>query len=297
MAEPQRNLIFARVGDRSLHGSWRRDAPADRSWDLQLSAYGEDESRVQDGDLPLSIDRGTKWDSVLRYFTERPECLDRYAYVFFPDDDLVMDPRAFDRLFQTCREFGLLVAQPALDPKSYFSKTITLQCPDFRLRFVTYVEPMAPVIRTSYLKTLLPVLEKTRSGWGLDFLWAVLMEDPPFRAAVIDEVPVHHSRPLYTGELYAYLKARMISPSLDMKQLLASYEGLPRGLNVYGGILRDGRRVAAAEACRRNGLHLLKSAHRTRNRRVAAWTGLGMLVRSVTRKDFVPKTARRRPSP
>jgi hypothetical protein len=90
-------LVIGRVGDNSLHKNWIADVSCDRNWDLQLNADGTDEARVQDGDLPTVIDRGTKWDSIVRHLKRHPELLDRYAYIMIPDDDLLMQTRDINR--------------------------------------------------------------------------------------------------------------------------------------------------------------------------------------------------------
>jgi hypothetical protein len=79
----------------------------------------------------------------------------------FPDDDVLFESRmSLDRLFDICREFNLFVAQPACTAQNY-SWSFLVRCPMFRLRFVTFVECMAPCVKTSYLKsTILPLYKK-----------------------------------------------------------------------------------------------------------------------------------------
>lgn len=286
-SERKEFLVFARVGDKALYKQWYRPGQA-RNWDLQLSSYAKDESPFTDADLPLSVDHGTKWDSVLRYFHERPELLDQYHYVMFPDDDLLFRDGDIDRMFEICAQYRLAIAQPALDLESYLSHPIVLQCPQMRLRYVTFVEAMCPCIETAYLKTIMPLFEKRRTGWGADLIWALLMPDPVYRAAVIDEVPMTHTRPLYSSNLYKDMKQKGHDPRSEIKEVFADYRNPPEGMFVYGGIRMDGRRLRGTTTRLRNGLNLLRIAAHTRRPYPSFRAGSAMLVRSFTRPGYRP---------
>lgn len=285
------NLIFARVGDRSLHKNFLGDPGRARNWDLQLSAFGNDEARVRDdGDLPLSIDRGTKWDSVLRYFTANPHLLHTYDYVMFPDDDILFESSmSLDRFFDICHEFNLTIAQPACTPESYVSLPIFARCPMFRLRFTTIVECMAPCVKTSYLKsTILPLYQKWITGWATDQIAALLMPDPAFKAAIIDEVPMTHTRPFFTGAIYSGFKSLNVDPQLELQQVLASYRNRPPTFLVYGAVLKSGRRVGGSIARIINGTRLLKMAPISKSSDSMARAAFGMLVRAITLANYSP---------
>jgi hypothetical protein len=286
----RRNLVFARVGDHSLHKKFLADPFRERNWDLQLSAFGNDVARVRnDGDLPLSIDRGTKWDSVLRYFRANPNLLDKYDYVMFPDDDVLFESSmSLDRFFDVCHEFDLFVAQPACTVESY-SLPFQARCPMFRLRFTTFVECMAPCIKTAYLKsTILPLYEKWITGWGIDLIWALLMPDPPFKAAIIDEVLMTHTRPHFTGVIYNGFKDLNVDPQLEIQEVLANYRNKPPKALVYGAVLKNGRRVGGSLARIINGLRLLQIAPVSKSSNLMVRAALGMLVRSMTLANFKP---------
>ncbi|WP_157982290.1 DUF707 domain-containing protein [Oceanicella sp. SM1341] len=292
----RRNLVFARVGRNSLYRHWLGEPAAERNWDLQLSTYDPDAPGLEEGDFPLSVDRGTKWDSICRHFRERPWLLDRYEFVMFPDDDLFFDQGNITRLFALCSEEGLDIAQPALLPSSYVSYPIVMQCPRFRLRYTNYVEPMTPVIRASYFKVLLPYLERWPTGWGQDDIWTLLMPEPAFRAAVIDAVPVLHTRPLYTGDIYRHFEKLGMDPRHDLSEIRASFRGLPGAKRVYGGVLASGTKVGSLLTNTLNGLHLLRAASSVRARYGTQKTALGMLLRSVTRFRYRPSQLQSSPA-
>lgn len=283
-----RNLVFARVGGLSLHRNWLLEARTTRNWDLQLSTYDENLSDLDGGDFPLSVDTGTKWDSVCRYLRANPELLDRYDYIMFPDDDLLFEPNGLSSLFEIMAQNDLDIGQPSLLPSSHISYPVTAHCPAFRLRYANYVEPMCPIIRTAYLRTLLPVLDRWPTGWGQDDIWTMMMAKPAYRAAFIDASPILHTRPLYTGAVYKTFEKLGMNPEGDLKEIRSSFRGLPLPKLIYGGITRSGRKVGRIEANIRNGLHLLRAASAMRCSSDVRRVGYGMLMRTVTQIGYRP---------
>lgn len=293
-ASPERRfLVLARVGDRSLHPHWIADAGCVRNWDLQLSAYGEDESKIQDGDLPPVIDRGTKWDSIVRHFRTRPELLDRYDYVMLPDDDLLMRASDINRFFEIVAAEDLWVAQPSLAPESYFYWPQLVHCPAFRFRFINFVEAMGCCMKASYLRQLLPLFERYPTGFGTDLVWAMLMDDPARKAAVVDAVQMVHTRPLGSSALYARFAAMGRDLSQEIQQVMNAYENTPHFVLVYGGRLRGGREAGGAATKLLTALNLFWLAPRAREPHRLIRAALGMLARILTQRAYVP--ARLRP--
>jgi hypothetical protein len=255
------------------------------NWDLQLNAYGTDEARVQDGDLPTVIDRGTKWDSIVRHLKRHPAPLDRYAYSMIPDDDLLMQTRDINRLFEIAVEYDLSLAQPTLSIASYISYPILLRCPQFKLRYCNFLESQACCFRSSYLKMLLPMFEKYPTEWGIDLIWTMLMKEPAFCAALVDEVPMTHTR---SGRLYNDLANKGNDPHRELADLTSRFTNLPRAMIVYGGVPKNGRRVGGSVARLLNGLYLLSVAHRSKLPFNTARMGAAMLLRIFTKMGYRP---------
>ncbi|MBW9091017.1 DUF707 domain-containing protein [Rhizobium wenxiniae] len=283
-----RNLVFARVGGLSLHRNWLLEPKASRNWDLQLSTYDEQLQGLDDGDLSLSIDTGTKWDSVCRYLRTNPDLLDRYDYIMFPDDDLLFEPNGLSNLFKIMASHDLDIGQPSLLPSSHISYPVTAHCPGFVLRYTNYVEPMCPIIRTDYLRTLLPILARWPTGWGQDDIWTMMMAKPAYRAAFIDASPILHTRPLYTGAVYKTFERLGMDPEGDLKEVRSTFRGLPLPKLIYGGISDKGRKIGHIGANIRNGLHLLRAASAMRKPHEARRVGYGMLSRTVTQFGYRP---------
>ncbi len=289
-ATPRRNLVFARVGKLSLHEHWLSEPSAERNWDLQLSTWLPEVADDAEGsDFPVSLDPGVKFSSIANFFRDKPQIVSRYDYVMFPDDDLLFEHGGIRRLFDLCSAWNLTLAQPALHPSSYFSYPIVLQSPQFRLRFSTYIEPMVPIIRTDYLTTLLPFFERWQTGWGHDDVWSFLMEEPVKAAAIIDQEPIFHLRPLYTGELYESFREKGMDPREDVQEIQESFTNASQGKLVYGGILANGSHVGRILTSIINGLHLIRAATATRVPSHAVRTGFNILLRIATAAAFKPR--------
>jgi len=284
----RRFLVVGRVGEKSVHRSWIADAACERNWDLQLSTYVDDEALVRDSDLPAVFDKGPKWDAMARHFMNAPELLDQYDYVMLPDDDLIMEARDINRLFEIMVEHDLILGQPALTPQSYFAYPILLRCPQFRLRYSSYLECMSCCFKSSYLKALLPVFERHITGWGVDLVWTMLMKNPAYRSAIIDEVPMTHTRPLYSGSLYKVFTDRAIDPWQEIDILTGSFTNFPYAMIVYGGVLKNGREVGDLQTRLIAGLHLLSSAPATKHPFAVARAGAVMLMRMLTKAGWLP---------
>lgn len=283
----KRGLVFARVGRGSLHRSWLEGVGTERDWDLQLSTFERDFDDAS-GDFPLSRDEGTKWDSVARHFRANMDLLDKYDYVLFPDDDLLFDRGGFDEIFRICRDYSLLIAQPALTPTSHYSHPLLLAAPRFRLRFVSFIEPMCPCIETGYLKSILWCFERWMSGWGQDFIWTHLMDEPFERAAVIDAVQMTHTRPRGGGVIYDQFKKLGVDWEAEQLSIRESFDEVPNVMIYYGGVLKNGIRTGRVPTQILSGLHLLRSSSSTRSPELTTRAGLGLIKKCVTQIGYSP---------
>lgn len=233
----KRNLVFCRVGDASLHRSWIGD-PATRTYDVWLDSFAADDARWAREPARVTADRATvKIPRVARLLRESEGELDRYDAIWFPDDDLALSAGDVDRLFAAFHALGLWLAQPALRGGSHWAHAITLESRRFFARYTNFVEAMAPLFSRDALRTCAGTFSETVSGWGLDLVWPRLLGDPPDRVAIVDAVPVLHTRPVATAAWYSDLRTE---PS-EEKRALAARHGvtLPHPLLHYGGIPRE----------------------------------------------------------
>ncbi|KFM26396.1 hypothetical protein F751_4889 [Auxenochlorella protothecoides] len=133
----------------------------------------------------------------------------QYKAVMTADDDLVMSTCEINRAFEIFEENNLLMGQISLceTQESFSYWRLMYQQPDKVLRYVSFVEIMAPIFTMRdgfYDEFIVPTLYDAYTGWGLDFVWPFLLKYPKNRIAVIDEVcMVHPSKKLSGQSIYS----------------------------------------------------------------------------------------------
>jgi hypothetical protein len=189
-------LAVVRCGDASLHYSWSGEG---RRFDIGISYFGDDAEKTFPEARFVHRCKGGKWDGLYSFFGQFPDCVKEYEYFWFPDDDIAADVEAVNRLIEIREEHKLVVCQPSLDDHSYWSHLITLRHPRFILRHTNFVEIMVPLISRAILQRTLPMIENTRSGFGMDFVWPKMAADITggvLSSAIVDSVCVRHTRPV-----------------------------------------------------------------------------------------------------
>jgi Protein of unknown function (DUF707) len=233
----RQNLVIVRAGNNSLHPEWMKAAGA-RNWDIVVNYFGDDPNLYREADVTRIDGKGPKWPALHQLIQANPGFALDYEYIWLPDDDLSTTKADINSLFDLMRLYKLEVAQPALTWDSYFSHIITLRNKMTKIRFTNYVEVMAPCLNAAMLRKAAPLFGSNLSGWGLDFLWAKLAEDPENRIAIIDDVAVRHTRPV-GGPNYNVLREKGISPwdelralctahGLDEQPILLTYKAIRR---------------------------------------------------------------------
>ncbi len=237
MSGQRRNLVIVRAGRSSLHKNWF--ARAEPNWDLVVSAYEPLDASAGEGARALVLHPGGKWNGLYRTLME----FDWRAYerIWLPDDDLDMDAASINRMFDMAERYNLAVAQPSLSRSSYYTHFLFSTCPRFKLRYTNYIEIMAPCLTRDLLAAVLDDFADTMSGFGLDYLWCRLPQAGAYRAAIIDEVAMHHTRPL--GRVLQASIARAGRTPQDEEEKLKRVYGITHRTSpiVYAAIDREGR--------------------------------------------------------
>lgn len=214
-----RNLIVLRAGNASLHRAWIAGVP---DFDLFISYYGNTPGRFRDDGDFYEERTGPKWSCIAELLEAHTDLLNDYDAFWFPDDDLSVDTDTLNRMFAFFHAFDLSLAQPALTRNSYCTWKTLLQDPGCHLRFVGFVEVMAPIFSGAALRVCRATFSESRSGWGLDWVWPTLCRQNGLKGiAVIDATPVWHTRPMGGGELYA--KNRELDPRSDAVRVIRQY--------------------------------------------------------------------------
>lgn len=243
-----RNLVVVRAGDSSLHPMWLA-GPETPDFDLIVSYFGDDPDQFRAPWEARVDQKGGKWDGLAVLFAARPELLDRYDFFWLPDDDIATDARTINRIFVAMRRLDLALAQPGLTLDSHFTYIGYLRSRSFALRYASAIEIMAPCVRTDVLQRVLPLIADLPSGWGLDPVWTRLTADNRRKSAILDQLPVKHTRPL--GKvLRAAMSAAGRNASSDLDEMrrcfgrLRLYPLIYEALDRRGHVWTDRRAIA-----------------------------------------------------
>jgi hypothetical protein len=250
----RRFLTIVRAGNGSLHPSWLAGCDS-RSWDIVVSYFGDDPNRFRAPDVTRIDSKGPKWPALHALLQAHPELIARYDYIWLPDDDLATDMNTINRMFATCAELRLEAAQPSLTWDSYSTHLVTLRHENTLLRFTNFVEVMAPCLSSVMLSRTLPLFAENMSGWGIDFMWSKLADDPLRGIAVLDTVTVRHTRPI-GGPNYDMLRKSGQSPLIELRAFCKKHDIDPK-IATHLAVDRQGRLVTADHHPRLFNLRLL----------------------------------------
>ncbi|WP_323990746.1 hypothetical protein [Nguyenibacter sp. L1] len=139
-----------------------------------------------------------------------------FDWVIIADDDIELAEDAVDRLLHHARTYDLALCQPARTADSFTDHPIVQVLPGVTARRTRFVE-IGPFvcIRRDAARLLLPFGEDCAMGWGLDFVWPVIIENAGLRMGIVDDVTMaHRIRP--PAQHYSHSTAHT-----DMYRLLA----------------------------------------------------------------------------
>lgn len=199
-AEPRKrtSLVVATVGDGWTPDRWL-NSPSSANFDLGVLYYGFDPNFTCTTCTFTIHIPGPKW-YIYYYFTTTPTYLEvqyrGYDYIMMPDDDLELDTCIISTVFDVAKQYDLIMAQSSVCKEKGTSFTywkLLYQDPRYRLRYVDFIEVMAPVMRMDFFDAVVrPTLKGSFVGYGLDHIWPALLGWPQDRLGVVDEVCMVH---------------------------------------------------------------------------------------------------------
>jgi hypothetical protein len=214
-------LIIVRAGDASFHPLWLKNEPR-RRWHLHISYYGARREPYELGEgVTLSHDPGRKFLGIVECLAAHPKFYN-YGRIAFPDDDLKLVQGGWDDIFDMAESSGAALAQPALDHRSFFAHHATLRRAWADYRAVDFVELMAPIFETGFLREVEHLFAENQSSLGVDYVWSMIARKTGHKLAIIDKYYMLHTRALGGGAQYQGL-----DPIAEMKALLKKYNIRP----------------------------------------------------------------------
>lgn len=243
MPKPQKHprfLLVSRIGPDSLHAHWI-DGAAQGWFDVLLSCYAPVAGLGAGRGVTTEHRPGRKvagYSGILRDHAAR---LAQYDYVCFMDEDLQISAERIAGCFDLAATYQIKIAQPAYAWGSHFSYAATLRQPQFRLRFVNFVEMGCPIFRKDVLAAIAPLYHSGLES-GIDLIWCNAVAESPRDFAVIDAFPALHTQPV-GGKADENGFADVHGYEAHILAALARY-GVPRHrMAAYEGLRHDGRVV------------------------------------------------------
>ena len=243
---PKPNLVVVRAGGGSLHPGWLDRPHETRSWDLIVSYFNEDAYRAHTPEpgVQAILIKGGKWDGLFKTLTQFPEHR-TYAHIWLPDDDIATKSSSINEMFSQAAAHDLAICQPALTPDSYFSHFLFLSCPGFALRYTNSIEIMIPCLSAGLLAQALPLFEETMSGFGLDYIWCRLPAAGQYKAGILDEIAMHHTRPIGTQLRGKIIDQKGETAKEEGRKLRAKVGKIKKAVPLaYGGLTTDGEAIS-----------------------------------------------------
>lgn len=247
---PKNNLVIVRAGANSLHRNWLNQDYSERNFDVVISYFNQQafDSHAQEPGVTTHFYKGGKWDGIYNTIENLPELLDKYDYIWLPDDDIDCDGQTVTKLFELMQNHDIKVGQPSLTHDSYFTHFLFMCCPRFQLRFTNYIEVMVPCLHRETLKAILPEFRRSMSGFGMDYIWCRLNGVGHSKAAIFDGIKVHHTRPV--GNVLISAMSKDGKHPKDEEKALCDRYGIAMGATpiAYAGLLRDGQVIAGTRS-------------------------------------------------
>jgi len=190
------NLVLIRAGAKSLHPKWTDATSPDRNFDIIALPYEQKEDTYPENSHDaLYYTPGPKVKGYYDWIKNNKSIFSDYEFIALIDDDIITTHRDLSRLFQYCKTLNLELAQPALTQDSYYSLLITRQHKSFLHRWTNWVEIMAPIFSANLLENCLETFPLNFYGGGsLDSLWPRYCERTIGSMAIIDKIPIQHTR-------------------------------------------------------------------------------------------------------
>ena len=164
-------LVYSCCGDKAVVPTWLTNGP--RKFDLWCTYYGKND---EDPEWKANVDcyrrrKGGKFENMKALFEEPgvADVLASYDGVWVTDDDVIIDaPRIF-RLFEIRKHNGLILLQPAFDPRGKVSHAMTCVQPANQIRLTNFVEMTCPLFAPDCLAAFLRAFDPELKGWGADW--------------------------------------------------------------------------------------------------------------------------------
>jgi len=188
----RKNLLFASVGERSVHQKfWLREKEK-KNFDLALYYYGDEKNKYKN-DAEFYIQRkGSKLQNLSHFYWNHKKEVSEYDAIFILDDDIQISTDAINETFEILHKYELWLCQPAYSKESFTDWPIIKSKKGNILRYTNFVEVSAMMFSQYAFQKCLSVFFDSITGYGVDVMLAFLLGYPKDKIAIIDSVECSH---------------------------------------------------------------------------------------------------------
>ena len=161
-----------------------------RNFDVAINDFTESNTNPEEAEYKFSTDQ---W-KYRHIYNDLSNIVFNYEACAMFDDDVKVSTDELNKLFEIGIEHQFNIWQAALTQDSYSSWKHLYQIPNSEMRMTNTMEIMMPFFSKSALQKCWESFNINYSAWGLDIVWAYLLNTE--KLAVIDAIPVKHVRPM-----------------------------------------------------------------------------------------------------
>ena len=219
----KKNLLITTIGRFDCLPTWIEE---DRNFDIALIYYPEGidtktkEKLYKYADF-VFFEVGFKYSTLKKIISKTPALL-KYDYYWMPDDDIKIKKGSTNELFNLAQEYSFELCQPSTLKKNT-SWILLRHKSGYKIRYSNFVEVMCPLFSNKALVNCLHTFSYSKSGWGLDFLWASIISE---NIGIIDSIVIEHTKEmnLKGGTLYKkLLEETGKTPKEELDELVIKY--------------------------------------------------------------------------
>jgi len=217
-----RNLLITTIGEYNHFNRWTDGI---RNFDIAIINY--DSHDISQEFLDKCVWYGQfptfKFPGI-QTMLKNDNSLLKYDYYWMPDSDIDISCDDINDMFEKANILGLDLGQPSVEKSdvSFPSWEQFIHKEGIDVVMTNFVEVMCPLFSRYALIKCLNTFSKSQSGWGLDLVWAKLVNNGN-NMAILNSITIKHTRPVKKGGLYEALAKKKVSPSSERKQLMREY--------------------------------------------------------------------------
>ena len=192
-------LLFSSVGDSYDKAilSW---FGIEKNFDIFLCYYEDNEERKKLLDSLSDIciyQKGSKFQNFQKCYSKYN--FDKYEYIWIVDDDIVLETKKVNELFELAKEYNSPISQPSMHKNGRNMQRITIHQPGKIFRYNNFIEVGVMLFRNDIIKDLLNKIgklleEKKLFCYGIDTLCTKYYYHKDSKFIIFDKIITRNPR-------------------------------------------------------------------------------------------------------